>query len=115
MLALIFYITSICSIAASIFLIEKSKEKLNGISWFVLTIITIIGYQGFIGGIVNLVNLPVGIITIGGANWLVSLIFFKIIFENKKIQKYYCFFHPNPPFSVAFHLHKRALSLKYLP
>lgn len=89
MLALIFYITSICSIAASIFLIEKGKEKLNGISWFVLTIITIIGYQGFIGGIVNLVNLPVGIITIGGANWLVSLIFFKIIFENKKIQKYY--------------------------
>lgn len=60
MLALIFYITSICSIAASIFLIEKSKEKLNGISWFVLTIITIICYQGFIGGIVNLVNLPVG-------------------------------------------------------
>ena len=58
MLALIFYITSICSIAASIFLIEKSKEKLNGISWFVLTIITIIGYQGFI-----VVIIPTGKLT----------------------------------------------------
>lgn len=89
MLALIFYIASICSIAISIFMIEKSKEELNGISWVVLIIITIISYQGFIGGIVNLVNLHVDIITIGGANWLISLIIFKIIYTDKKIQRYF--------------------------
>jgi len=85
--SIIFFISFIC-IYLGFYLLEKSKNRLNGIAWLPITFITSMCYNAIVAAMINLISIPVNIITISIFNLILGGYFWYKIIKEKKIQKY---------------------------
>lgn len=84
----ILYLVSILVTTCTIFLTKKRSEKLNGVSYYFISILFFLCYQVFVRITVNKIGISGSIVTMSIMNYVLSLYCIYLIIK-KGIQKYY--------------------------
>lgn len=74
-----------------IFMMNKSQNRLNGISWLILSVIVMLCYGTFVVGFVNIIRIPINILSVGIIYLLSAIGLHYYNYKVKKVekQKYY--------------------------
>lgn len=84
----IFYCLTVLAMVMAFILIKKSDEKLNLISWIILTAITYLGFNIAICMIFGSLNITTNLLFLSIVDLIVALAFGFKIFKDKEVQKY---------------------------
>lgn len=72
----------------SVFCIQKTENKENGLSWIILSIVICMAFNAFWVGVTNLLHIPVHILVTGISDMIFGSMIWIWIYKTKKIQKY---------------------------
>ena len=84
----VFYIFTVMFLYITFILIKKSDDKINLISWLILSAITYLGYNISICMIFGALNITTNLLFLSIVNLIITALFIIKIYKNKEIQKY---------------------------
>lgn len=85
----VWFILDFIFLYSSIFLIKKTDEKQNGITWGVMVFVIILCFQALAAALINLIKVPVNLWSIGFTNALCGFFLWRKILKQKEMQGYY--------------------------
>ncbi|MDR1815085.1 MAG: hypothetical protein LBR00_00175 [Clostridiales Family XIII bacterium] len=84
----IFYILSAAALFACVFFYPKSGERQNAVVWLAIAIMAYECWMAFLGGVLSLAHVPVSILSVGIANFVVAFLIYRFGIRGKKLQRY---------------------------
>ena len=85
----ILYLLTVAILITSFMLLKKSDNKLNFVSWMVLSIVLFLAYNIFVCFVLGSINIHTNLICLSIVNIVFSLISGFFIWKKKEIQKYF--------------------------
>lgn len=82
----IIYVISFSILLILLFIYKKNEKKVNGISYFVFSLLLVWCYEAVTAGLVNLANIPINLLSVSVCDFVASVILL-IVFMKKGRQK----------------------------
>lgn len=90
MLGTFFYFISFNILLLLLFRFKKNEKKVNGVSYFVFSILLVWCYEAVAAGVLNLVHIPINLITVSICDIIgIVALFIAYVKRGKEKQKYY--------------------------